>query len=64
MSEKEINTTPGIPGTSEADYTESLLSRQSVWWKKLLDVQAPYRWHIRSIRPGYVLDVGCGIGRN
>jgi len=29
-----------------------------------LDVQAPYRWNIRRLKPGYVLDIGCGIGRN
>src|SRR5690606_8345459 len=30
----------------------------------LLNVQASYRWHIRSLKPAYVLDVGCGTGRN
>jgi len=30
----------------------------------VLSVQAPYRWNLRRLAPGYVLDVGCGIGRN
>jgi len=30
----------------------------------VLDVQAPYRWHLRRLRLGSTLDVGCGIGRN
>jgi 2-polyprenyl-3-methyl-5-hydroxy-6-metoxy-1,4-benzoquinol methylase len=33
-------------------------------WKRLLDVQAPYRWNVRRLRLGRTLDVGCGIGRN
>lgn len=40
------------------------LKRQTVWWKVLLDVQAPYRWKLRRLNPGHTLDVGCGIGRN
>jgi 2-polyprenyl-3-methyl-5-hydroxy-6-metoxy-1,4-benzoquinol methylase len=27
-------------------------------------VQAPYRWHIRRLKLGRTLDIGCGIGRN
>lgn len=33
-------------------------------WKKLLDVQRPYRWNLRRLGLGRVLDVGCGVGRN
>ena len=35
-----------------------------VWWKRIIDVQAPYRWNLRRIRPGFTLEIGCGIGRN
>ena len=35
-----------------------------VWWKRLLDVQAPYRWNLQRLKPGYTLEIGCGIGRN
>ena len=35
-----------------------------MWWKKALNVQAPYRWNLRRQRLGRTLDVGCGIGRN
>ena len=40
------------------------LKNRLVWWKRALDVQAPYRWNLRRLRPGYMLDVGCGLGRN
>jgi 2-polyprenyl-3-methyl-5-hydroxy-6-metoxy-1,4-benzoquinol methylase len=33
-------------------------------WKRWLDVQAPYRWNVRRLCVGDVLDVGCGLGRN
>ena len=39
-------------------------AKQQVWWKKALNVQAPYRWNLRRQRLGRTLDVGCGIGRN
>jgi SAM-dependent methyltransferase len=48
---------------SEA-YAERLIRLQTSWWKRWLDVQAPYRWNIRRLNPGFVLDIGCGIGRN
>jgi SAM-dependent methyltransferase len=35
-----------------------------VWWKRVLDVQRPYRWNIRRLDPGRTLDVGTGIGRH
>jgi SAM-dependent methyltransferase len=53
------------PGSSLDDrYAERLVRKQTAWWKRLLDVQAPYRWNLRRLRPGFTLDVGCGIGRN
>jgi 2-polyprenyl-3-methyl-5-hydroxy-6-metoxy-1,4-benzoquinol methylase len=33
-------------------------------WKRWLDVQAPFRWNLRRLTPGFTLDIGCGIGRN
>jgi SAM-dependent methyltransferase len=33
-------------------------------WRRLLDVQRPYRWNIRRLGLGFTLDVGCGVGRN
>lgn len=50
--------------TQEARYTDRLIREQTIWWKRLLDVQAPYRWNVRRLQPGFTLDVGCGIGRN
>lgn len=50
--------------TDKADYAERLERLESVWWKRLLDVQRPYRWNIRRLNLGRTLDVGCGIGRN
>jgi 2-polyprenyl-3-methyl-5-hydroxy-6-metoxy-1,4-benzoquinol methylase len=46
------------------DYAERLVRLQTARWKQWLDVQAPFRWNLNRLRPGFVLDVGCGIGRN
>lgn len=50
--------------TQDQEYTERLILKQSVWWKRLLNVQIPYRWNLRRLKPGFTLDIGCGIGRN
>lgn len=50
--------------TDGLDYTSRLERRSDVWWKRILNVQAPYRWNIRRLVNGTVLDVGCGVGRN
>jgi len=50
--------------TDDAEYTRRLLRAQGARWKKLLDVQAPYRWNLQRLRPGSTLEVGCGVGRN
>lgn len=59
MKEKRIQKT-----TEKEDYTSSLLTRQSKWWKRLLNVQYPYKKNIISLKPRFVLDIGCGVGRN
>jgi SAM-dependent methyltransferase len=57
--------TPGATDdTRDREYTERLLRLQRAPWKRWLDVQAPYRWNLRRLRPGFTLEVGCGIGRN
>jgi 2-polyprenyl-3-methyl-5-hydroxy-6-metoxy-1,4-benzoquinol methylase len=53
-----------IKDTKSAEYTSRLIRKQRVWWKHLIDVQAPYRWNLRRLKPGFMLDIGCGIGRN
>ncbi len=50
--------------TERDPYTRRLQRVTGARWKKLLHVQAPYRWNLRRLKPGYVLDIGCGIGRN
>jgi 2-polyprenyl-3-methyl-5-hydroxy-6-metoxy-1,4-benzoquinol methylase len=44
------------------EYTRRLAAQPA--WKRWLDVQAPYRWNLRRLALGRVLDVGCGTGRN
>ena len=56
--------TRAVPSTAGDAYTARLLRLSTAHWKQRLDVQAPYRWNIRRLCPGQVLDVGCGIGRN
>jgi len=50
--------------TNSPDYAERLRRKQTLWWKRLLHVQAPYHWNLRRQDLGRTLDVGCGIGRN
>jgi 2-polyprenyl-3-methyl-5-hydroxy-6-metoxy-1,4-benzoquinol methylase len=49
--------------TKDAAYTERLAGLER-GWKRLLDVQRPYREHLRRLAPGRFLEVGCGLGRN
>lgn len=50
--------------TSGEDYAQRLQDKQDVWWKRVLNVQAPYQWNLRRQHLGRTLDIGCGIGRN
>jgi len=54
---------PGA-ATADVDYADRLNRLQNKRWKKVLNVQAPYRANIRRMKLGRTLDVGCGNGRN
>jgi 2-polyprenyl-3-methyl-5-hydroxy-6-metoxy-1,4-benzoquinol methylase len=49
---------------SAVDAASANRVRVGAWWKRYVDVQWPYRRHLQKLRPGFVLDVGCGMGRN
>ena len=49
--------------TRDKQYTRRLVALQTIWWKRVLPVQAPYRFNIKRLRLGRTLDIGCGIGR-
>jgi SAM-dependent methyltransferase len=50
--------------TAGPEYAERLRRLDRSWWRRTLNVQAPYRWNIRRLHLGRVLDIGCGLGRN
>lgn len=52
------------PSTAEREYAERLNRLQGKRWKKLLNVQLPWKLHLRALKLGRTLDVGCGNGRN
>lgn len=49
------------PNTTDIWYTDRLRNRPRAFWKRL--IPNPYRWNLRRLRPGRMLDVGCGVGR-
>lgn len=49
--------------TQTNQYTDYLIGNEARW-KKILDVQRVYRQHLRGLKPGRVLDIGCGLGRH
>lgn len=52
-----------MKSTQDIQYAQRLTGKD-VWWKRLLDVQRPYRKNLQSLGVRNVLEVGCGIGRN
>jgi 2-polyprenyl-3-methyl-5-hydroxy-6-metoxy-1,4-benzoquinol methylase len=47
--------------STDADYARRLQRLSGRRWKRL--IPNPYRWNIRRLARGRVLDIGCGIGR-
>jgi 2-polyprenyl-3-methyl-5-hydroxy-6-metoxy-1,4-benzoquinol methylase len=50
--------------TADREYADRLRRLGDKRWKRLLGVQAPFRWNVRRLHLGRTLDIGCGIGRN
>ncbi len=47
--------------STDADYARRLQRLSGRRWKRM--VPNPYRWNVRRLATGRVLDIGCGIGR-
>jgi SAM-dependent methyltransferase len=52
------------PTAADREYALRLIRMQRVGWKRWLRAFDPYRWDLRRLKPGFTLEVGCGIGRN
>src|SRR3712207_3018586 len=50
-------------GTAEAGYADRLARLQLKGWKDRVRPLDPWGWNLRRLRPGFTLDVGCGVGR-
>jgi len=60
-----VRAVAGEGDTTSTAYSERLATLSGARWKRLVDVQRPYRWNLRRlIGQRRTLDVGCGIGRN
>ncbi len=64
QTEPQNDPDPDEPSTAGIDYANRLNRLQGKKWKKLLHVQLPWQMHIRRLKMGRTLDVGCGNGRN
>jgi 2-polyprenyl-3-methyl-5-hydroxy-6-metoxy-1,4-benzoquinol methylase len=51
-------------GAEREGYAAQLAAKQSARWKRVLDVQRPYRKIISEYCQGKVLEIGSGAGRN
>ncbi|MGE0881688.1 MAG: class I SAM-dependent methyltransferase [Acidimicrobiia bacterium] len=51
-----------MSGTDDPSYADRLAAIERAWWKRY--VPNPYRWNVRRMKLGRVLEPGCGIGRN
>jgi SAM-dependent methyltransferase len=64
MNKKEKN----IVRTDKLEYTDRLINKRDFGFKKYIrkyiDLQFPYRWNLKNLKPGLTLEIGCGIGRN
>jgi SAM-dependent methyltransferase len=49
---------------SDEEYTTILANWQLAGWKRVANVQLPYRALLRRMSKGSTLEVGCGLGRN
>ncbi len=52
-----------MKSTQQKWYESRLSNLSNKKWKKVLDVQKPYRKNLLSMNPGKTLDIGCGVGR-
>ncbi|WP_051940295.1 class I SAM-dependent methyltransferase [Phaeacidiphilus oryzae] len=66
MANQRTTGTPAEAGgrTAGESYTERLATLEQAGLRRFLPTQLPYRTHLRALRLGRVLDVGCGLGRN
>jgi SAM-dependent methyltransferase len=62
------NKEKGILTTDKVDYTNRLINKRDFgikkYIRKYIDLQFPYRWNLKKLKPGLTLEIGCGIGRN
>lgn len=49
-------------GATDPRYTERLIGYESRW-KRFIGAHLPYRWNVRRMTEGRVMEVGCGVGR-
>jgi SAM-dependent methyltransferase len=50
-----------MTATADPEYADRLDRMQRARWKRF--VPNPYRWYLRHLRLGRVLELGCGVGR-
>jgi 2-polyprenyl-3-methyl-5-hydroxy-6-metoxy-1,4-benzoquinol methylase len=53
-----------MENTRDPEYADRLSKLESKSWKRVLNVQAPYKWNLARLELGKTLDGGCGLGRN
>ncbi len=67
MSETgDVGDAGDVGDTTGPEYTRRLAAATQPrrGWRRWADPQRPYRWNIRRLGMGRVLDIGCGVGRN